>query len=74
MCCPRAEAARVNGTAMMHRWPEHPSKAEGGEIATAPPPGYNRGQNQEPVTKAYENNWNLIFAKKKSDNSQRALT
>jgi hypothetical protein len=42
-----------------------PSKAEGGETAAASPSGYNRGEGQKPVSKAYRNNWNVIFAKKK---------
>jgi len=41
------------------------SKAEGGKIADAPPSGYSRGEGQKPVTKAYRDNWNAIFAKKK---------
>jgi hypothetical protein len=46
-----------------------PSKAEGGEIAAPLPSGYSRGEGQKPVSKAYKDNWNVIFAKKKSDNS-----
>ena len=42
-----------------------PSKAEGGEIAAASPAGYSRGEGQKPVSKAYKDNWNTIFAKKK---------
>jgi hypothetical protein len=38
-----------------------PSKAEGGEIAAA----YSRGEGQKPVSKAYRDNWNVIFGKKK---------
>jgi hypothetical protein len=38
------------------------SKNEGGE-----PSGYSRGEGQKPVSKAYKDNWNVIFAKKKSD-------
>jgi hypothetical protein len=41
------------------------SKAEGGKIADAAPPGYSRGEGQKPVSKAYKDNWNAIFAKKK---------
>jgi hypothetical protein len=41
-----------------------PSKAEG-ETAGAAPSGYSRGEGQKPVTKAYKDNWNLIFGKKK---------
>jgi hypothetical protein len=40
-----------------------PSKAEGAE--TALPSGYSRGEGQKPVSKAYKDNWNVIFAKKK---------
>jgi hypothetical protein len=42
-----------------------PSKVEGGEVAGAPPPGYSRGEGQKPVSKAYRDNWNEIFAKKR---------
>jgi hypothetical protein len=42
-----------------------PSKADGGELAAASPYGYSRGEGQKPVSKAYRDNWNVIFAKKK---------
>jgi hypothetical protein len=42
-----------------------PSKADGGEIAAAVASGYSRGEGQKPVSKAYRDNWNVIFAKKK---------
>jgi hypothetical protein len=42
-----------------------PSKAEGGAVAAAVPSGYSRGEGQKPVSKAYRDNWNVIFAKKK---------
>ena len=42
-----------------------PSKAEGGEKDAGSPSGYHRGEGQKPVSKAYKDNWNLIFAKKK---------
>jgi hypothetical protein len=42
------------------------SKAEGGEKAAADSPsGYSRGEGQKPVSKAYKDNWNAIYAKKK---------
>jgi hypothetical protein len=41
------------------------SKAEDGKTADAPPSGYSRGEGQKPVSKAYRDNWNAIFAKKK---------
>ena len=42
-----------------------PSKAEGGEKDAGSFSRYHRGEGQKPVTKAYKDNWNLIFAKKK---------
>jgi hypothetical protein len=42
-----------------------PPKAEGGEAAAAVPSAYSRGEGQKPVSKAYRDNWNVIFAKKK---------
>jgi len=42
-----------------------PSTAEGGERAAAQPAGYSRGEGQKPVSKAYKDNWNAIYAKKK---------
>ena len=42
---------------------EDGSKAEGGET-TAAPSNYSRGEGQKPVTAAYRENWNAIFAKK----------
>jgi hypothetical protein len=42
-----------------------PSKAVDGAIAAASPSGYSRGEGQKPVSKAYTDNWNAIFAKKK---------
>jgi hypothetical protein len=41
------------------------SAAVGGEKAAAPPAGYSRGEGQKPVSQAYKDNWNTIFAKKK---------
>ena len=41
------------------------SKAEGSKTADAVPSGYSRGEGQKPVTQAYKDNWNAIFAKKK---------
>jgi hypothetical protein len=40
-------------------------KAEGSEKAADTPSGYSRGEGQKPVSKAYKDNWNAIYAKKK---------
>ena len=45
-----------------------PSKAEGGENTADLSSNYSRGEGQKPVSKAYKDNWNAIYAKKKSDN------
>ena len=40
------------------------SKTKGGEAAAAAPSNYSRGEGQKPVTTAYKENWNAIYAKK----------
>jgi hypothetical protein len=42
-----------------------PSKAESGEKAADSSSGYSRGEGQKPVSKAYKDNWNAIYGKKK---------
>ena len=42
-----------------------PPKARGSEKVADSPSGYSRGEGQKPVSKAYKDNWNGIFAKKK---------
>ena len=42
-----------------------PSKAEGGEKDAGSSSGYHRGEGQKPVSKAYKDNWNVIYGKKK---------
>jgi hypothetical protein len=44
--------------------PKGAPKPEGGETAAAAPSNYSRGEGQKPVTAAYKENWNAIFAKK----------
>jgi hypothetical protein len=41
------------------------SKAEGGEKTADSASGYSRGEGQKPVSKAYKDNWNAIYAKRK---------
>jgi len=41
------------------------SKVEGGKVADAAPSGYSRGEGQKPVSKAYRDNWNAIYAKRR---------
>jgi len=47
------------------------SKTEGGEAAVAAPSNYSRGEGQKPVSAAYKENWNAIFAKKNGKKSAK---
>jgi hypothetical protein len=51
---PKAQGGKAQG-----------GKAEGRQAAAASPSGYHRGEGQKPVSQAYRDNWNVIFAKKK---------
>jgi hypothetical protein len=47
------------------------AKTEGGEAVAAVPSGYSRGEGQKPVSAAYKENWNAIFAKKNAKRKKR---
>jgi hypothetical protein len=47
------------------------AKTESGEAVAAAPSGYSRGEGQKPVSAAYKENWNAIFAKKKAKRKKR---
>jgi hypothetical protein len=59
-------AATVKSTAA-----EDASKSAGGEPAAAAPANYSRGEGQKPVTAAYRENCNVIFAKKNTKKKKR---
>ena len=40
-------------------------KAAGAEKTAEAPASYSRGEGQKPVSQAYKDNWNAIYAKKK---------
>ena len=42
-----------------------PPEASNGQKKADPSAGYSRGEGQKPVSKAYKDNWNLIFGAKK---------
>ena len=46
-------------------------KSDVAEPATAAPSNYSRGEGQKPVTAAYKENWNAIFAKKRTKKKKR---
>jgi hypothetical protein len=50
---------------------ESGSKTDAGEKAAPAPANYSRGEGQKPVTAAYKENWNAIFAKKKPKRGKR---
>jgi len=56
---PTAEPAKAKGAKA------EDAKTQGGDTGSASPAGYSRGEGQKPVTKAYKDNWNAIFGKKK---------
>jgi hypothetical protein len=63
---PKYEVAAKNESASG----EDVSKAEGSETG-AVPSNYRRGEGQKPVTAAYKENWNAIFAKKNAKKKKR---
>ncbi len=62
----KKEAAAKNKSASG----EDAAKAAGSETAAAPS-NYSRGEGQKPVTAAYKENWNAIFAKKNAKKKKR---
>jgi len=76
---PKSEAAAKDkstpgkATAKTEAKPEAKTEAktESGEAAAAAPSGYSRGEGQKPVSAAYKENWNAIFAKKKTKKKKR---
>jgi hypothetical protein len=47
------------------------TKTESSDAVAAAPSGYSRGEGQKPVSAAYKENWNAIFAKKKAKRKKR---
>src|SRR5580692_3948396 len=60
----KEEAAKSTPEAVPSKPEAVPSKPEGADKAAAAPASYSRGEGQKPVTQAYKENWNAIFAKK----------
>ena len=63
-------AAKVKSTAA-EAAPKDAPKPEAGDTAAAAPANYSRGEGQKPVTAAYKENWNAIFAKKSTKKRKR---
>jgi len=47
------------------------AKTDSVEAVAAAPSGYSRGEGQKPVSAAYKENWNAIFAKKNAKRKKR---
>ena len=59
-------AAKKDGDQPKDKSTSDLSKAEGDDkAATNSPSGYSRGEGQKPVSKAYRDNWNAIYANEK---------
>ena len=48
-----------------------PSEPSGGRKEADTSAGYSRGEGQKPVSAAYKENWNAIFAKKNAKRKKR---
>ena len=55
------KAAAVDKTAVVADSPKAESSEKAADVSTS----YSRGEGQKPVSKAYKDNWNVIFGKKK---------
>ena len=72
---PKSESAAkdksTSGEAIAKTETKTEAKAERGEAVAAAPSGYSRGEGQKPVSAAYKENWNAIFAKKNAKRKKR---
>ena len=68
---PKSEAAAKDKATSGEATAKTETKTESGEAVAAGPPSYSRGEGQKPVSAAYKENWNAIFAKKKAKNKRR---
>jgi hypothetical protein len=72
---PKSEAAAkdksTSGEATAKTEAKAETKTESGEAVAAAPSGYSRGEGQKPVSAAYKENWNAIFAKEKAKRKKR---
>ena len=68
---PKSEPAAKDKSASGDAKSKTEAKTESGEAAAAAPSGYSRGEGQKPVSAAYKENWNAIFAKKSAKRKKR---
>lgn len=72
---PKSESAAkdksTSGEAIAKTETKTEAKTESSEAVAAAPSGYSRGEGQKPVSAAYKENWNAIFAKKNAKRKKR---
>lgn len=72
---PKSESAAkdksTSGEAIAKTETKTEAKTESSEAVAAAPSGYSRGEGQKPVSAAYKENWNTIFAKKNAKRKKR---
>jgi hypothetical protein len=72
---PKSEAAAkgksTSGEAIAKTEAKTETKTDSGEAVATAPSGYSRGEGQKPVSAAYKENWNAIFAKKNAKKKKR---
>jgi hypothetical protein len=68
---PAAKDKSTSGDAKSKTEAKTEAKTESGEAVAAAPSSYSRGEGQKPVSAAYKENWNAIFAKKKAKKKKR---
>ena len=68
---PAAKDKSTSGDAKSKTEAKTEAKTESGEAVATAPSGYSRGEGQKPVSAAYKENWNAIFAKKSAKRKKR---
>ncbi len=68
---PKKDATAKVESSAAEAAPKDAPKSDGGEGTGTAPANYSRGEGQKPVTAAYRENWNAIFAKKSTKRKKR---
>jgi hypothetical protein len=68
---PKSEPAAKDKSTSGEAIAKTEAKTESSEAVAAAPSGYCRGEGQKPVSAAYKENWNAIFAKKNAKRKKR---
>ena len=68
---PAAKGKSTSGETTTKTEAKTETKTESVDAVAAAPSGYSRGEGQKPVSAAYKENWNAIFAKKTAKRKKR---